>query len=165
MEIEQELRGITLRLAEMFNLSEGEIGYIRQHNIKNLREILDGLIKQLTMEDLAQFTSEEMVILRKYGFRTEEEEMLREELHDITFEGCVVYYMMLMAETPFRCFELAMNGKELYEELSQKHIEVEEAVKITQSILDRFSHANTSYLFENNGEYELNPLARIGEIK
>ena len=161
--MELELRNITLKIANMFNLSEGEISYIKVHNVKNLKDILQGFIKQLTMNDLEQFTEDEMIVLRKYGFRTEEEQMLKEELGDVSFEGCVVYYMFLLAESPFRCFELAMESKTLYEELTDDKISVDKANEITQNILDSFSHSHTSYLFEYNGEYEINPLARIGE--
>ncbi len=158
----EELRKLALKIATMYYFTESQIKFIEVCNKKDLHAAIKEMIPQLVKSDLSLFDEGEMKILRQHGFMTEEEEAAVMALNKTSFEACVVYHIFKQSK-PFGVLDVMMDAMDLYNTLHEKKMEVPDASRRVGTLLDLFSHKNVGYLLETNGEYEINPLARIGE--
>ena len=161
----EKLEHIFKLIADVFNLTEGEVNAALSRTTEELNLDVKRSFKQLVAEDFEAFTSEELDYLYELGYNDPMEELLTEQsadeiLKSATLEELTIIAIFTKFQNTFDFGSLVLEATSLYRMAHGKN--ADDAVDTIKLLLKLLCHNKVDILRTKDGEhYEVNLSAKV----
>ena len=161
----EKLEHIFKLIADVFNLTEGEVNAALSRTAEELDMDVKIAFKQLVAEDFESFTSEELDYLYELGYNDPMEELLTEQsadeiLKSATLEELTIIAIFTKFQNTFDFGSLVLEATSLYRVAHGKN--ADDAENTINLLLKLLCHNKVDILRTKDGEhYEVNLSAKV----